>query len=125
MKQRSSSRKPFVMRDARVDGDGLNDEFVGRSWDAIRRASYEGLQLSRERQRGGVSLLAPAAGQAGMAPCCKLMHTRRTFALLSLCTPCFVNTGCTSGSEGSGNVSPGAPTTAPTTTAPESQATTS
>lgn len=60
-----------------------------------------------------------------MAPCCKLMHTRRTFALLSLCTPCFVNTGCTSGSEGSGNVSPGAPTTAPTTTAPESQATTS
>jgi len=42
LKQRSRSAKPFVMRDARVEGDGLDDEFVGRSWESIRRASYEG-----------------------------------------------------------------------------------
>lgn len=67
--------------------------------------------------------MAPATGQVGMAPCWKLMHTLRTFALLSLCTACFVNTGCASGSEGSDDDSAGAPTTAPTTTTPESQTT--
>ncbi|MBI4699769.1 MAG: type II toxin-antitoxin system VapB family antitoxin [Deltaproteobacteria bacterium] len=32
----------FVLRDARVGGRGLRDEFRGASWDRIRDAAYEG-----------------------------------------------------------------------------------
>jgi predicted DNA-binding protein len=42
LKERAARATPFVLRDARVDGRGLNEEFAGASWDDIRNASYEG-----------------------------------------------------------------------------------
>jgi hypothetical protein len=35
------SRTPFVLRDARVDGKGLQPEFQSASWEQLRQAAYE------------------------------------------------------------------------------------
>lgn len=42
LKERAQRGQPFVLRDVRVDGQGLSPEFAGASWNAIRDASYEG-----------------------------------------------------------------------------------
>jgi hypothetical protein len=42
LKERSSRKEPFVLRDARVEGQGLSEEFVGAGWSEIRNASYAG-----------------------------------------------------------------------------------
>ena len=35
-------RKRFALRDARVDGQGLQPEFSDAAWDRLRDAAYEG-----------------------------------------------------------------------------------
>ena len=35
-------RAPFTLRDASFEGNGLQPEFSGASWDQIRNAAYEG-----------------------------------------------------------------------------------
>ncbi len=35
-------RARFVLRDASVGGEGMNQEFIDGGWDAIRDAIYEG-----------------------------------------------------------------------------------
>jgi putative antitoxin of VapBC-like toxin-antitoxin system len=40
--ERAARRAPFVLKDARVEGQGLNQELAGASWDMIRDASYRG-----------------------------------------------------------------------------------
>jgi hypothetical protein len=42
LKERAERAEPFVMRDARVDGQGLSPEFQAAAWSDIRNASYEG-----------------------------------------------------------------------------------
>jgi hypothetical protein len=42
LNERAARAKPFVLRDARVDGSGLNPEFEAADWGEIRKASYEG-----------------------------------------------------------------------------------
>lgn len=42
LKERRAPRDGFVLRDARVGGNGLQREFQGASWDRIRDAAYEG-----------------------------------------------------------------------------------
>jgi hypothetical protein len=37
----ASQTRRFKLRDASVDGNGMNPEFAG-SWDAVRGAVYEG-----------------------------------------------------------------------------------
>lgn len=36
------SRPPFKLRDASFGGEGLQTEFQGADWEAIRQAAYEG-----------------------------------------------------------------------------------
>jgi hypothetical protein len=42
LKERAARAAPFVLRDARVDGRGLTEEFAGATGEDIRNASYEG-----------------------------------------------------------------------------------
>ncbi|MEO7036815.1 MAG: type II toxin-antitoxin system VapB family antitoxin [Polyangiaceae bacterium] len=35
------AKKPFVLRDASVDGTGLQPEFQGATWEQLRDAAYE------------------------------------------------------------------------------------
>ena len=42
LKERAARGEPFVLRDARVDGRGLSEDFSNATWDEIRKASYEG-----------------------------------------------------------------------------------
>jgi hypothetical protein len=39
---KSRAPKPFVLRDTRVTGKGLSEEFQGASWDRFRDAIYVG-----------------------------------------------------------------------------------
>jgi len=40
--RKDSQRKPFVLRDASVHGEGLQEGFRGKGWEALRDAVYEG-----------------------------------------------------------------------------------
>lgn len=42
LEERESCPEPFRLRDARVDGRGLSEEFVGAAWSDLRGAAYEG-----------------------------------------------------------------------------------
>ena len=42
LKERAAKGTPFVLRDARVEGHGLSQDFSTATWDDIRNASYEG-----------------------------------------------------------------------------------
>ncbi|MEO8185038.1 MAG: type II toxin-antitoxin system VapB family antitoxin [Deltaproteobacteria bacterium] len=42
LKERSGRNERFVLRDARVNGSGLSQEFADAGWDEIRNASYAG-----------------------------------------------------------------------------------
>ena len=35
------AKKPFILRDASVDGAGLQAEFQGATWEQLRDAAYE------------------------------------------------------------------------------------
>jgi hypothetical protein len=39
---RRSGTRPFTLRDASVDGRGLQPEFAGADWAPLRDAAYEG-----------------------------------------------------------------------------------
>lgn len=42
LKERAARATPHALRDARVAGRGLSEEFAAAAWDDIRKASYEG-----------------------------------------------------------------------------------
>jgi len=42
LKERATRSPPFVLRDLRVDGQGLSEEFGAATWDEIRSVSYGG-----------------------------------------------------------------------------------
>ena len=42
LKERAARAIPHAVRDARVDGRGLSEEFAAAAWDDIREASYKG-----------------------------------------------------------------------------------
>jgi hypothetical protein len=42
LNERARREKKFVLRDARVAGNGLSEDFADATWHAIRSASYAG-----------------------------------------------------------------------------------
>lgn len=42
LKEGAQRGQPFVLRDARVEGEGLNPEFTGASWSTLRSGDRSG-----------------------------------------------------------------------------------
>lgn len=40
--EKRERKKPFKLRDASVEGEGINPELAEAGWDEIRRLAYEG-----------------------------------------------------------------------------------